>query len=231
MTIHSSVMSFHDVGISYRKTLQIFGSNNNWALRHVSFEVRKGETLGIIGRNGAGKSTLMKLLANIIDPDEGFIEREPGTLQLLSLQVGFLMHLTGRENAIMSGMLLGLRKKDVLSVMEKIIDFSELGKQIDDPVRTYSAGMRARLGFSVAQQTNPDVLLIDEALSVGDAQFREKSKSVMVERIKSDKTVIIVSHNEQTIREFCNRVIWLHDGKVRLSGDADVVLSAYSEPA
>jgi lipopolysaccharide transport system ATP-binding protein len=224
-------MSFHDVGISYRKTLQIFGSNNNWALRHVSFEVRKGETLGIIGRNGAGKSTLMKLLANIIDPDEGFIEREPGTLQLLSLQVGFLMHLTGRENAIMSGMLLGLRKKDVLSVMEKIIDFSELGKQIDDPVRTYSAGMRARLGFSVAQQTNPDVLLIDEALSVGDAQFREKSKSVMVERIKSDKTVIIVSHNEQTIREFCNRVIWLHDGKVRLSGDADVVLSAYSEPA
>lgn len=231
MTTDSTVMTFQDVGVSYRKTLQLFGSNNNWALRHVSFEVRKGETLGIIGRNGAGKSTLMKLLANIIDPDEGIIDREPGTLQLLSLQVGFLMHLTGRENAIMSGMLLGLRKKNVLSVMEQIIDFSELGKQIDDPVRTYSAGMRARLGFSVARQTNPDVLLIDEALSVGDAQFREKSKSVMVERIRSDKTVVIVSHNEQTIREFCNRVVWLHDGKVRLSGEADVVLSAYSEPA
>jgi lipopolysaccharide transport system ATP-binding protein len=230
MAIHSSVMSFHDVGVSYRKTLQLFGSNSNWALRHVSFDVGKGETLGIIGRNGAGKSTLMKLLANIIDPDEGFIEREPGTLQLLSLQVGFLMHLTGRENAIMSGMLLGLRKKDVLSVMKQIIDFSELGKQIDDPVRTYSAGMRARLGFSVARQTNPDVLLIDEALSVGDAQFREKSKAVMVERIRSDRTVIIVSHNEQTIREFCNRVIWLHDGKVRLSGEADIVLPAYAEP-
>lgn len=231
MTTSSNVMRFNDVGVSYRKTLRLFGSNNNWALRHVSFEVRKGETLGIIGRNGAGKSTLMKLLANIINPDEGVIERQPGTLQLLSLQAGFLMHLTGRENAIMSGMLLGLRKNDVLSAMQKIIDFSELGAQIDDPVRTYSAGMRARLGFAVARQTNPDVLLIDEALSVGDAQFREKSKAVMAERIKSDKTVVIVSHNEQTVREFCDRVIWLHNGKIQQAGEAEVVLSAYAGSA
>lgn len=231
MTTSSNVMRFNDVGVSYRKTLRLFGSNNNWALRHVSFEVRKGETLGIIGRNGAGKSTLMKLLANIINPDEGVIEREPGTLQLLSLQVGFLMHLTGRENAIMSGMLLGLRKNDVLSGMQQIIEFSELGEQIDDPVRTYSAGMRARLGFAVARQTNPDVLLIDEALSVGDAQFREKSKAVMADRIKSEKTVVIVSHNEQTVSEFCDRVIWLNNGKVQQTGNAKVVLSAYTGSA
>jgi len=231
MTTFSNVMRFVDVGVSYRKTLQLFGSNDNWALRHVSFEVRRGETLGIVGRNGAGKSTLMKLLANIINPDKGVIEREPGTLQLLSLQVGFLMHLTGRENAIMSGMLLGLRKNDVLAGMQQIIDFSELGDQIDDPVRTYSAGMRARLGFAVARQTNPDVLLIDEALSVGDAKFREKSKAVMSDRIKSDKTVVIVSHNEQTIREFCDRVIWLKQGKVQQVGETEVVLSAYMESA
>src|SRR5690606_5298198 len=200
-------MCFDDVGVSYRNSMRFMGSRKNWALRHISFDVRRGETLGIIGRNGAGKSTLMKLLADIINPDEGKIEREFGKLQLLSLQVGFLMHLTGRENAIMSGMLLGLRKKDILSGMKQIIEFSELGSQIDDPVRTYSAGMRARLGFAVARETSPDVLLIDEALSVGDAKFREKSKAVMAERIRSEKTVIIVSHNEQTIKEFCDRVI------------------------
>lgn len=231
MTALSNVMRFEDVGVSYRKHMRLWGTEKNWALRHVSFDVRKGETLGVIGRNGAGKSTLMKLLANIINPDEGVIKREPGTLQLLSLQVGFLMHLTGRENAFMSGMLLGLRKKEVLSVMQKIIEFSELGDQIDDPVRTYSAGMRARLGFAVAQQTNPDVLLIDEALSVGDARFREKSKAVMAERIKSDKTVVIVSHNEQTIREFCNRVVWLNNGKIQQVGETEAVLSAYTGAA
>lgn len=225
----TTIMCFNDVGVCYRKSLRVFRSNKTWALRHVSFEVKKGETLGIIGRNGAGKSTLMKLLANIINPDEGIIHREPGTLQLLSLQVGFLMHLTGRENAIMSGMLLGLRKGDVLSGMDQIIDFSELGEQIDDPVRTYSAGMRARLGFAVARQTNPDVLLIDEALSVGDAKFREKSKAVMAERIRSDKTVIIVSHNEQTIKEFCDRVIWLNNGETKEMGEAEVVMTAYAE--
>lgn len=227
MVSASNVIRFNDVGVSYRKNLKLFASEKHWALRHVSFEVSRGETLGIIGQNGSGKTTLMKLLANIINPDEGSIHREPGTLQLLSLQVGFLMHLTGRENAIMSGMLLGLRKQDVLSGMKQIIDFSELAEQIDDPVRTYSAGMRARLGFAVAQQTNPDVLLIDEALSVGDIRFREKSKLVMAERIKSNKTVVMVSHNEQTIREYCDRVIWLDRGKTQQIGKPEVVVSAY----
>src|SRR5690606_30420310 len=116
-----------------------------------------------------------------------------------------------------------------LSGMKQIIEFSELGSQIDDPVRTYSAGMRARLGFAVARETSPDVLLIDEALSVGDAKFREKSKAVMAERIRSEKTVIIVSHNEQTIKEFCDRVIWLESGKIKKIGDTQTVMSEYTE--
>ena len=221
-------MRFDDVGVCYRKSMKIFRAQKNWALRHVSFDVYRGETLGIIGKNGAGKSTLMKLLANIISPDEGKIYRRSESLQLLSLQVGFLMHLTGRENAIMSGMLLGLRKQEVLDGMNEIIRFSELGTQIDDPVRTYSAGMRARLGFAVARQTNPDVLLIDEALSVGDAKFREKSRAVMKERIKSDKTVVIVSHNEQTIKELCDRAIWLNQGQACQIGEPESVMAAYA---
>lgn len=225
---HEIMMSFEDVGVCYRKGLQIFRPQKHWALRHVGFDVYRGETLGIVGKNGAGKSTLMKLLAGIISPDEGEIVRKPGTLQLLSLQVGFLAHLTGRDNAMMSGMLLGLRKNEILKGMEQIISFSELGEQIDDPVRTYSAGMRARLGFAVAKLTDPDVLLIDEALSVGDARFRAKSREVMNERIRSDKTVIIVSHNEQTVKELCDRVIWLHNGTTQEIGEPESVVSAYA---
>ena len=222
-------LSFKSVGVRYKKSLKIFSNPGHWALRHVSFDVFHGETLGVIGRNGSGKSTLMKLMAGIINPDEGTKSTAVSSVQLLSLQVGFLGHLSGRENAIMSGMLLGMRKNDVVSRLQQIIDFSELYKQIDDPVRTYSAGMRARLGFAVANQTNPDVLLIDEALGVGDAKFREKSKAVMSARIDSDKTVVMVSHNEETIKQFCDRVIWLEAGEIREIGDAESVVNAYLE--
>jgi lipopolysaccharide transport system ATP-binding protein len=221
------MMRFDDVGVCYRKGLKLIRPDTHWALRHLNFEVYPGETLGIIGKNGAGKSTLMKLLAAIINPDEGRIERQHATLQLLSLQVGFLGHLSGRENAIMSGMLLGLRKRQIVDAMPHIIDFSELGEQIDDPVRTYSAGMRARLGFAVAHQTNPDVLLIDEALSVGDLRFKEKSKAVMEARIRSDKTVVLVSHNEKVVMELCDRVIWLDQGHLEQIGDAESTVTAY----
>jgi lipopolysaccharide transport system ATP-binding protein len=221
------VLRFQDVGVRYKKSLKIFHNPGHWALRHVSFDVFHGETLGVIGRNGSGKSTLMKLMAGIISPDEGNKQSMASSVQLLSLQVGFLGHLSGRENAIMSGMLLGLRKKDIIARLDEIVEFSELGKQIDDPVRTYSAGMRARLGFAVANQTDPDVLLIDEALGVGDARFREKSKAVMSARIDSDKTVVMVSHNEETIRQFCDRVIWLEAGSIQQSGDTESVVTAY----
>jgi lipopolysaccharide transport system ATP-binding protein len=221
------VLRFQDVGVRYKKSLKIFRNPGHWALRHVSFDVFHGETLGVIGRNGSGKSTLMKLMAGIISPNEGSQQSAASSVQLLSLQVGFLGHLSGRENAIMSGMLLGLRKNDIINRLDDIIEFSELGKQIDDPVRTYSAGMRARLGFAVANQTDPDVLLIDEALGVGDAHFREKSKAVMSARIDSDKTVVMVSHNEDTIRQFCNRVIWIEAGGIRQIGDTESIVTAY----
>ena len=222
-------LRFQNVGVKYKKTLQIFRNPGHWALRNVTFDIFHGETLGVIGRNGSGKSTLMKLMAGIIKPDEGVKSTAVSSIQLLSLQVGFLGHLSGRENAIMSGMLLGMRKNDVVACLDKIIEFSELGEQIDDPVRTYSAGMRARLGFAVANQTNPDVLLIDEALGVGDAKFREKSKAVMSARIDSDKTVVMVSHNEETIKQFCDRVIWLEAGEIKKIGDAESVVNAYLE--
>jgi len=221
------VLRFHDVGVYYKKSLSLFRRSGHWALRHVTFDVFHGETLGIIGRNGSGKSTLMKLMAGIIEPDEGTRSGTALSVQLLSLQVGFLGHLSGRENAIMSGMLLGLRKKDIEAKLGSIIEFSELGAQIEDPVRTYSAGMRARVGFAVANETDPDVLLIDEALGVGDARFREKSKAVMSARIDSDKTVVMVSHNEETIRQYCDRVIWLDAGLLRQTGEADAVVAEY----
>jgi len=220
-------LRFQNVGVKYKKTLQIFRNSGHWALRNISFDVFHGETLGVIGRNGSGKSTLMKLMAGIINPDEGVKTTAVSSVQLLSLQVGFLGHLSGRENAVMSGLLLGLRKQQVISRLNEIISFSELEQQIDDPVRTYSAGMRARLGFAVANITDPDVLLIDEALGVGDAKFREKSKLVMSERIDSDKTVVMVSHNEETIKQFCDRVIWLEAGEIKKIGDAEAVVNAY----
>lgn len=224
-----TVMHFEKVGVFFKKKQKIFRQEKNWALRNLSFELYQGETLGIIGKNGAGKSTLMKLMAGIINPNEGCIVRNLTSVQLLSLQVGFLPHLSGRENAIMSGILLGMRKADVVSAMEEIIEFSELGDQIDEPVRTYSAGMRARLGFAVANQTHPDVLLIDETLSVGDSAFRKKSKVVMANRIRSDKTVVMVSHNEETIREYCDRVIWLDSGEAQKIGESESVVQSYSE--
>lgn len=221
------MMQFDNVGVCYLKKLSLIRPERHWALRGLSFSVMHGETLGIIGKNGAGKSTLMKLMAGIINPDEGTVLCEAKSVQLLALQVGFLPHLTGRENAIMSGILLGMRKNDVIDAMNDIIDFSELGEQIDDPVRTYSAGMRARLGFAVAKQTDPEVLLIDEALSVGDASFRKKSKDVMASRIASDKTVVIVSHNESMLHEYCDRVIWLDAGSVKEIGETEMVIKSY----
>lgn len=223
------VMCFKNVGVCYKKSLNLFRSPVHWALQDVTFDIYHGETVGVIGRNGSGKSTLMKLMAGIIEPDEGAVTVSASSVQLLSLQVGFLGHLSGYENAVMSGMLLGMRKRDVIANMNQIVEFAELTEQINDPVRTYSAGMRARLGFAVANQSNPDVLLIDEALGVGDARFREKSKSVMSARIDSDQTVVMVSHNEETIKQFCDRVIWLEAGKIRQVGDAESVVNAYLE--
>lgn len=223
------LLSLQDVGVSYRKGLSILGSARQEVLSGVSFDLFAGETLGVLGRNGAGKSTLMKLLADIIAPDQGRIERAVDRVQLLSLQVGFMPHLSGRQNAIMAGVLLGLRRQDIAQRMDAIIEFSELGEKIDEPIRNYSSGMRARLGFAISIQSDPDVLLIDEVLGVGDASFVPKAKGIIVDRIRANETVVIVSHNEATLQEYCKRVVWIEDGKVQEIGPAEAVIEAYRQ--
>jgi lipopolysaccharide transport system ATP-binding protein len=188
--------------------------------------VRRGEALGIIGKNGAGKSSLLRVLAGIISPDRGAYINHGYRATLLSLQVGFDRRLSGRENVMLSGLLLGLAKSEIVARMEEIIAFSELEEFIDQPIQTYSSGMRARLGFATAFYVRPDVLLIDEVLGVGDAAFVEKSKARMRERIRSDTTVL-VSHNAAAITELCDRAVWLHQGEVRGEGGAVEVMEDY----
>jgi lipopolysaccharide transport system ATP-binding protein len=161
-------ISVEKIGVAYRRKSGFFRQEKFWALNDVSFNVYHGETLGIVGRNGAGKSSLLRVLAGIINPDRGKIVNHGVTASLLSLQVGFVNHLTGRENAILSGMMLGLQKKEVISLMYDIHEYSDIGDFFDQPVKSYSSGMRSRLGFSIAIHVNPYVILLDEVLGVGD---------------------------------------------------------------
>ena len=221
------LISVQNVGVTFNTRKSLFTRDHIEALKDVSFNINKGDSLGVIGRNGAGKTTLLRLLGGIIRPDKGRIVNNMATTALLALQVGFDPELSGRVNAILSGMLLGFRKNEVEANLKKIIEFSELGPFIDKPVKSYSAGMRARLGFSVALEMSPDVLLIDEVLGVGDAGFRKKSISVMQEKLKSDQTIVLVSHDAKTVKKLCNRAVWIEDGVSRLEGDVEEVVEAY----
>lgn len=228
MVMEDPIMSLKNVSVSYRRRSGFLRWSRYWALEDVSFNLYHGETLGVVGKNGAGKSTLLRVMAGIIAADRGVIDRGGCTVSLLSLQVGFIPHLSGRQNAILSGMLLGMSRKYVEKKMNQIIAFSGLEDFIDEPVRTYSTGMCARLGFSVSIQMDPDVILVDEVLGVGDAEFREKSSKALREKISSNKTVVIVSHDEGTLRELCDRVLWI-DGKENNNvGDVDSVLASYN---
>lgn len=227
--INDPVLSLKDVGVSYWRRTGFFRRERYWALKDLSIDIRPGETMGVIGRNGAGKSTFLRVLSGIIAPDEGRIAGNGGRASLLSIQVGFSPHLSGRDNAMLSGMLLGLRRREVESKMEAIISFAELGDFIDQPIRTYSVGMKARLGFAVAFQTDPDLLLIDEVLGVGDVAFREKSSAAMRDRIHSNRTVVLVSHSPQTIRDLCDRAIWLDRGHKLMEGPVEAVVKGYQE--
>jgi len=229
MEKHKIALSVENAGVRYRRRTKIPGDSHFWALKNVSFNLYRGETLGIIGRNGVGKSTLLRLLAGIIVPDEGVISRYVKSASLLSLQVGFLAHLTGKENAVLSGMLLGMRYREVEEKLNQIIEFSGLEDFINEPVGSYSSGMRARLGFAVAFHSEPEILLIDEVLGVGDSEFKQKSTLAMKDRILSDQTVVIVSHNLNTIRELCDHVVWLEHGSTKMDGDAESVIKAYNQ--
>lgn len=200
------------------------------AVRGVSFSVPKGEILGIVGKNGSGKSTMLKAIAGIFSPDEGTIDLHGNSVSLLSIGVGFQKKLTGRENILLSGMLLGFSEEAVREKMDEIIEFAGLGKFIDMPVKTYSSGMHSKLAFSITAILESDIMLIDEVLSVGDARFKKKSYNKMKELIShKDRTVIIVSHSSQTLSNLCTSILWLHDGEVKMLGETAKVLEAYEE--
>ena len=200
------------------------------ALRGVSFQVEEGEILGGVGRNGSGKSTLLRTIAGIFSPDSGSIETFGRSVSLLAIGVGFQPRLTGRDNIILSGLLLGFGEEEIRARMEEIIDFSELGPFIDRPVKTYSSGMYSKLAFAITVTLETDIILIDEVLSVGDARFNKKSFARMKELIGgADRTVLMVSHAAGTIRQLCSRVLWLDQGRVRMVGETEEVLRAYGE--
>lgn len=200
------------------------------AIRNVSFNVPKGNILGIVGKNGSGKSTMLNAIAGIFDPDSGTIDLKGNSVSLLSIGVGFQRELTGRENIILSGMLLGFSEKAVRERMEEIIEFSELGKFIDAPVRTYSSGMYSKLAFSITAILETDIMLIDEVLSVGDARFKKKSYNKMKQLISDEsRTVVMVSHDTKTLDGLCDEILWLHDGEIKMYGNTKEVLEKYEE--
>ncbi|HJD13881.1 MAG TPA: ATP-binding cassette domain-containing protein [Candidatus Ruminococcus avistercoris] len=200
------------------------------AVRGVSFKVKKGDILGIVGKNGSGKSTLLRALAGVFSPDSGEIDLHGYTISLLAIGVGFQKALSGRENIYLSGMLLGFSEDQIREKIDEIISFAGLGKFIDMPVQTYSSGMYSKLAFSITAILETDIMLIDEVLSVGDAKFKKKSYKKMKELIMDEnRTVIIVSHNSDTIRNLCTSVLWLHEGEVRMMGNTDEVMDAYDE--
>ena len=231
MLSRDPVISVSNVGVCYTRFRLPFvgGRRHYWALTDISFDVYPGETVGVIGRNAAGKTTLLKVLAGIIAPDRGNIRRSEINISLLSLQVGFIPHLSGRENAILSGILLGLTKREALARLPDIIEFSELDDFIDEPISIYSAGMRARLGFSVAYYAAPEVLLIDESLAVGDRDFRAKSAVAIREIINSNHTVVLVSHELDTVRQLCDRVVWIENGETIAVDVPEKVIPDYEQ--
>lgn len=221
------VVSVENLGVNFRRWTGFLRKKRFWALRNVSFDIYQGETLGVIGRNGAGKSTLLSVLSGIIAPDEGKVDLTSGRASLLSLQVGFVKELSGRDNALLGSLLLGVDYRTAIRRLEDVIAFAELADAIEQPFETYSSGMRARLGFSVAYHAQPDIVLLDEVLGVGDAAFKKKSSQAMKELIASNRTVVLVSHSTETILEHCDRVLWLDKGQVRALGAPEDVVKKY----
>ncbi len=199
------------------------------AVNDISFELKQGEILGIVGRNGSGKTTLLRTVAGIFQPDEGTIDTHGNRVALMAIGIGFNANNTGRENILKSGMLLGCKLEYIKEHMDEIIEFSELGDFIDRPVRTYSSGMYSKLSFAVTAILDTDIMLVDEVLSVGDEHFRQKSFAKMEELMRSGRTVLIVSHATNTLKKFCNKVLWISDGQFIQLGETDEVLAAYEE--
>lgn len=224
------MLELDGVSLSYHTGKKNFDHGTHHVLDDVSLSLYEGETLGIIGRNGVGKTTMLRLMAGILGPTSGEVRMQPGkSASLLTLGLGFKPDLSGRDNAMLAAMLQGSSRKQAESFLDEIGEFSELGDSFNEPVKTYSAGMRARLGFTTALLTHVDILLIDEILSVGDAHFRSKAQNAMMNRITSEQTVVFVSHMADQVKSMCNRAIWLQDGKIVAEGDATDVTDSYTE--
>ncbi|QFU74323.1 ABC transporter ATP-binding protein [Halioglobus maricola] len=230
MTNEQPVLELRDVAMSFKTGKNLFDHGRHHILRGVSLNVFRGETLGIIGRNGCGKTTIMRLLAGILTPDAGTVIRaQHHSAALLSIGLGFKPNLSGRDNAIVACLLQGREYEEALLILEDIKEFSELGESFEESVKTYSSGMKSRLGFATALISNVDILLIDESLSVGDARFKRKAKKAMTDRIKGKQTVVLVSHSARQIEELADRVVWIEDGLVAAEGLPSDVLPNYFE--
>jgi ABC-type polysaccharide/polyol phosphate transport system ATPase subunit len=198
-----------------------------YALRNISFQLEDGESLAIVGSNGAGKSTLLSLAAGLTFPDEGHVRVNGRIAALLELGSGFHPDLTGAENLVLNAALLGMSKRKTNELFDRIVEFSGIGDFIDDPLRTYSSGMVVRLAFSIAIQCDPDILLIDEVLAVGDASFQEKSREALVSFRRAGKSLLFVSHSAASVRDMCDRAVWIDHGAVMMVGSVKNVLDAY----
>ena len=203
------------------------GSKDLWALDGVSFTLNDGDILGIVGRNGAGKSTLCLLLSGIIHPDRGSVQVNGSLSTLLGLGAGFVRDLSGRDNVYLNAAFLGLSKREVDERFDSIVEFAELEEFIDTPIRQYSSGMVARLGFAVAASIEPEILIVDEVLGVGDEAFKAKCQQRMKEMMDKAKAIVIVTHSSEMVTELCNKALWLDTGKVKMFGDPETVIAGY----
>lgn len=224
---HQALWSLKSSLLRPGETLREFKLERFVALDNVSFEIRAGETVGLIGANGSGKSTTLGLIAGVLKAQTGRVEVHGRVVPLLELGAGFHPELTGRENIILNGVLLGLTRREVLAKMKEIIEFSGLENFLDQPIRTYSNGMIARLGFSVAAHLEPEILLIDEVLAVGDVHFQAKCREKISEFKRRQVTIVLVSHSSEEVRRLCDRVIWLENGKVVEEGVPHILLDQY----
>lgn len=236
------VIKFENVGMHFRKSTQKISSFKEYfikkikgqvvyeefiALNNINFEIEKGEVVGFVGLNGAGKSTLLKVVSGVQKPTVGKILVKGKVSPLLELGAGFDNDLTGKENIYLNGLILGYNRDFIKGKVDEIIDFAEIRDFVDTPIKNYSSGMKARLGFSIATVSIPEILIVDEVLSVGDGRFRKKSEEKMIELIKSDATVLFVSHSLAQIRRLCTKVIWLEKGQVKMIGNTKEVCDAY----
>lgn len=203
--------------------------NDFWALKDITFELDRGDRLGILGLNGAGKSTLLKVVAGVFKPTTGTVERKGVLAPLIELGAGFDPQYTGKENIYLYGACLGYSRKFINEKIDEIIEFSELGRFIDVPLKNYSSGMKARLGFAIATIVEPDILILDEVLSVGDAKFRKKSENKLMSLLEKNVTVLFVSHNTEQVRRICNKAMILNHGKMTDYGDAETVCTKYEQ--